>query len=64
MQAQRATERISNDALGPCEARCRGLRRVWRVTSAATLSNLMRKRSTWAVASAVLCKASARWQSF
>ena len=39
------------------------MRRVLRVTTAATLSSLMRNVSTWADASAVPCKASARKRS-
>jgi hypothetical protein len=47
-------------ALGQLEARYRRMRRVLRVTTAATLSSLTRRVSTCAVANAVPCKASAR----
>lgn len=47
-------------ALGQLEARYRRMRRVLRVTTAASLSSLMRSVSTWAHARAVPCKASAQ----
>ena len=50
-------------ALGQCEARYKRMRRVLRVITAASLSSLMRKVSTWADASAVPCKASTRRRS-
>ncbi len=50
-------------ALGQLEAKYRRMRRVLRVTTAATLSSLMRNVSTWALASAVPCNASARSRS-
>ena len=50
-------------ALGQFDARYSRMRRVLRVTTAATLSSLMRKVSTWADASAVPCSPSARKRS-
>lgn len=47
-------------ALGQLEARYRRMRRVLRVTTAATLSSLMRSVSICAVASSVPCNANAR----
>src|SRR5215210_7458310 len=50
-------------ALGQLEAKYRRMRRVLRVTTAASLSSLMRSVSTCALARAVPCKANARSRS-
>ena len=54
---------VKMSALGQFDARYSRMHRVLLVTTAASLSSLMRSVSTWAQAKAVPCSASARSRS-